>query len=151
MKTTEGSILPTPENRLQSHGYTVAQIAEIGELQRRELKGEKCIPLIDANNAKAESIQDPFFKNEFAGHKISKFEAVHFHVAQEKRFFDPYTGERASKGSVQIYPADAFDFMLKNNGYVGMITHLLHDPRKMSEADAVAELPTGLRQVTVSE
>ncbi|HRJ28568.1 MAG TPA: hypothetical protein PLV21_07430 [Cyclobacteriaceae bacterium] len=130
MKAEEKQITPEPENRLSGHGYTAGQVHEIHELQKQSLKGEAEIPLIEPNNGKPENFKDSFFKNEFAGHKISKFDAVHYHVIQEQRFFDPNTGERKSTAFIQQYHKEAFDFMITNKGFGGMITHVLHDPTR---------------------
>lgn len=127
MKTKE-TIVPEPQNTLAGHGYTLGQILEIGEIQKKAIEGNATIPLVDANNGSSESIQDQYFKQEFAGYKVSKFDAINYHVVQEKRLFDPYTGVRISKASVQIYNPVMFEFMVSNDGFAGMLTHILHNP-----------------------
>lgn len=120
---------PVLANKHQAHGFTHAQIEEIG---MQQVNGEE--PLIPANNAAPDQIGDPFFKKDYANFKIAEHEKGYYHVAKEARLFSQTGAEplRLSVPSViKMFPK-MFEFMKENHAFDGAITHILHDPTKAS-------------------
>lgn len=118
-----------PKKTIQAHGFTHAEIEEIGQQQ---VNGEET--MIAANNAKPDQIGDPYFKKDYANFQIADHEVGFYHIAKEARLFSQTGAEpiRLSTPSVIKLNPKFYEFMKDNHAFDGAITHILHDPSKAS-------------------
>lgn len=124
--------LTSPSRPWVSYGMTEGQLKEI---QRRQIDGT--MPMVAANNAKAEDFSSEAFRRKYAGYRIPAIDQIHYHIALRRRQFDAYSGEDVSDFTVQCYNVETFAQMENRqlyggdiNGFSGMELHLLHDPTK---------------------
>ena len=136
---------------IQAHGKTHAEIEEIGQQQ---VNGEEVF--IPANNAKPDQIGDPYFKTDFADHKIADHEVGYYHIAKEARLFSQ-TGavpQRLSVPQVIKLTPKFYEFMKENHAFDGSITHILHDPTKAGQEEEDEDDDQGgkdINEMTVAE
>lgn len=117
-----------------------------GEMEKIRLATiNQTVKMILANSA--EDIKDKYFATDFMdGHEIPEHEKGFYHIVVESRTFDPGTGERLSIPRIQVYDTATFDHMMAMkpyNGFHGLTTHILHNPRKAVKVAPAATTGTG--------
>lgn len=123
---------------IRAHGMTHGELEKV---RQEQIQGT--VEMVPANNS--DSFQDKYFEQDYKGYQIPYHETMHYHIALESRSFDPQSGERLSRPSVQVMDTATFDMMMSvkpHGGFYGRLTHILHNPKLQAAKKSESVAPT---------